>query len=136
KVLFTDTADLASAIERRKSSDRIAERKKTKATKVAAHLETAWNDVAEQFQRMKEQVAASSPEATAQVMTELLDFQPDIVQRPLCLVGGRAYAAAWCQVRSVITRSANAEGQVTDHNPPLRKIDDRLIIVTDDGRLF
>jgi hypothetical protein len=138
KVLFTDTADLASATEREKAAARLATKLKVKPAVVGQQLETAWNDIAEQYQRIRELAAAGSPEGSTAVMrTELLDYQPEIMRRPLTLVGGRAYAAAWCQVQNTTVRSVNQQtGQVTEHNPPLVKIEDRLVVVTEDGHLF
>src|SRR5207237_4041106 len=47
-----------------------------------------------------------------------------------------AYAAAWCKVKTTVTRSVDAEGKVTEYNPPLVMYEDCPIIVREDGLVF
>jgi len=141
KPKLSDKADLADARELQKAAGRLAEKLKKRgidddAEAVAAKLEQAWDDVLTQNRRQRKQAEAGSPDAAAVMTIELLDAQPDVIRRPLCLIGGHAYAAAWGQVRTTTARSVDDAGKVTEHNPPLVVVEDRLVIVRDDGQSF
>jgi hypothetical protein len=131
----TDKADLTDANEREKLAKRLAEKLGADKAKVLADLEAAWNERMDQRRRARKQAEAGSPEAAAVETVELLDAQPDEIHRPLCLVGGRAYAAAWLKVRRSCARSVK-DGQVVEHEPPLVTVEDSLVIVRDDGQAF
>src|SRR5262249_30219484 len=62
QVLFTDKADLTSAVERRKVGKRIAVRLDVDPQKAQDDLERSWNDLALQYQAVRAQAAAPSPE--------------------------------------------------------------------------
>src|SRR5439155_25636373 len=83
-----------------------------------------------------EAAAAGSPEAAPVIAVELLDTQPETVRRPLCVAGGHAYAAAWCKVKTTVTRTVDPEGKVREYDPPLVKVEDCLMIVREDGLVF
>jgi hypothetical protein len=136
RALFTDTADLNRAKERAKATARIAEHLKVSPSKVAPRLEEAWNNITDQHRRLCAQAAAGSPEAAPVMTVDLLDAQLDEVRRPLCLVGGTAFAAAWCKVRLATSRCVDAAGRVVEHDPPLVAIEDRLVVVRGDGAAF
>jgi len=137
RVCHTDKADLVDARERKGLVKRAAEALDADAEELAADLERCWNEAQAQYQRHKEQAAAGSPEAVPEIRTELVDSQPDVIRRPLCLVGGQSYAAAWCQVRVETTRTVDqATGAVTEHNPPVVRFQDCLVIIRDDGQAF
>ncbi len=69
-------------------------------------------------------------------LVELLDAAPGTISKPLTLLEGHAFAAAWLHARVTITESLNRAGEVTRHNPPIVKTERRLFVVRDDGRVF
>lgn len=82
-------------------------------------------------------IEAPRPELKAAApLVELLDFAPSIMDRPLALIDGRAYAAAWLHTKTTITESLDAKGYVVKHNPPLVQHLQKLYITRDDGVIF
>ncbi len=75
------------------------------------------------------------PQPAAPVV-ELLDAPPPAIRRPLALVDGRAYAAAWLPVRVTITEGLGRKGEVVKYNPPEIITETRCFIVRDDGVIF
>jgi hypothetical protein len=67
---------------------------------------------------------------------ELLDDTPLTLTRPLALVDGIAYAAAWPWVRTVRRESLNKAGDVVRHDPPLVETERVLVVVRGDGTVF
>ena len=72
--------------------------------------------------------------APAQV--ELLDETPEIITRPLMLLKGRAVAAIWPYVRVTIRETNDKNGDITRHDPPLVKEEQRLMIIRGEGGIF
>jgi len=68
-------------------------------------------------------------------LIELLDEAPMTMRRPLCLLGGRAYAATWLHVRITRTETVDREGRIIRHDPPLVTTEQRLFVIHD-GRVF
>lgn len=138
KVCYTDKADLTAAAERKKAADRAAAALKIEdRAELLAQLEAKWHEAIDQRRRVREQLAAGSSEAVGEVCSELLDCQPAAIRRPLCLVSGRPYAAAWCQVQTVTRKTVDAAtGAVMEYNPPLIQVESCVVIVRDDGQLF
>ena len=58
------------------------------------------------------------------------------MRRPLALIDGRAYAAAWLYVRFTRTESRDKNGYVIQHDPPLVETGLRRFIIRDDGIVF
>lgn len=83
-------------------------------------------------------VEAPRPEIkVAAARTELLDDAPLRITRPLSLVGGRAYVAAWPYYRKYIPETIDDKtGKITKHNPPKIEEGQQLILVRDDGIIF
>jgi hypothetical protein len=137
-LIFTDTANLRSAAERTRVCNRIAKQLKAEPEKVQSKMEEAWNDLVQQ-QEIRQSVDQSAARAQLQQGTtaELLDRQPEEIRRPLALVGGRAYAVAWC-IYKIAKRASFDEStqQVIEHDPPLVLCEPRTVIVSSDGRLF
>jgi hypothetical protein len=107
------------------------------ADELGEDIERAWNESINSRRRQREQLASGSAEAAPVVTVELLDARPEAIRRPLALVAGRAYAAAWVQPRVMTSQSVDSStGAVTVHDPPLERVEDRLLIVRDDGRFF
>jgi hypothetical protein len=137
KLLFSDETSLGSAVQRDKAASRIAERLKIPASRVRPELEAAWNDLVDQQENRQQPSVPATEVAIPEATAELLDKQPHEIRRPLSLLGDHAFTAAWCKVRTTTTRSVNPKtAEVTDHNPPVIRIQERLVIVTDEGRLY
>jgi hypothetical protein len=135
-VLWQDTVDLTSAKEREKAAERLANKVIIDLGRAEKLIEALANDTAGKHRRVRRQAEAGSAEAAPQETAELLDSQPDEIRRPLCLVAGHAYAAAWCKVRVTTSRSVDSAGHVVDHDPPLVQVEDRVVIVRADGGAF
>jgi hypothetical protein len=137
-VSLTDHGDLRSVAGRKKVAKGLAERLgDIEPGDLLPQLEAAWNDLQEQHRRMREQAAAGDPSAAPEAASEILDEVPAAVRRPLCLLGGRAYAATWAYVRQTVTRAVDPEsGAVTNHDPPLVTTRRALVVVRDDGAAF
>jgi hypothetical protein len=69
-------------------------------------------------------------------VAELLDDAPRSMHRPLALIDGRAYAAIWPYVKTIMNETLDKDGNVVKLNPPQVKTGQRLLIVRDDGRMF
>jgi hypothetical protein len=75
------------------------------------------------------------PKASAPVV-ELLDAEPPVLRRPLALIEGRAYAAAWLHVRVTRSDEVTKAGELVRLDPPRVTLERRLFVVRDDGRIF
>jgi hypothetical protein len=137
KVAATDKADLQAGNEREKVVKRLAKRLRVKPGPLQQRLETVWHERLDEHRRFREQAAAGSPEAAAVELLELLDSAPQMIRRPLGLVGGRSYAAAWLSQQRTISRSVDRNsGAVTEHDPPLVSTEDVLLIVAQNGQCY
>src|SRR5262249_26593120 len=135
-IVASDQASLSSAAARRKVAKGLAEKLECDAEEFEKELERLWNDTLNKHRRQKQQAEAGSPEACPQITVELLQSTAATIRRPLCLIGGHAYAAAWCQVQETITRLIDEDGAETNYDPPLIRVRDHLLIVRDDGQAF
>jgi len=81
---------------------------------------------------MNIQTTSIHPDTTV----ELLDAPPPVMRRPLALVDGRAYAAAWLYTRTTRSESHDKGGHLVQHDPPLVETGLRLHVVRDDGLTF
>jgi hypothetical protein len=135
KTLDTDKADLNCAAERQKVARRLAGRVGIGADALLKTLEDKWHELRDSHRRVREQAEAGSPEAAPLGTTRLLDASPATISRPLCLVSGRAYAAAWVPLKTTLTQSV-VNRAVVKHDPPLVTVEDVLLVVGDDGTLF
>jgi hypothetical protein len=125
--LHVDRADLCKAKQLDKVCDRAAAELKVAVEVVREKVKTAWTENLDRHRRIAEQAAAGSAEAAIETI-ELLDFQPDAVRRPLCLIGGRSYAGVWCQARRDVRNPADGTSTTA--------IENHLLIVRDDGFAF
>ncbi|MGQ9668332.1 MAG: DUF3854 domain-containing protein, partial [Anaerolineae bacterium] len=67
----------------------------------------------------------------------LLDDAPLVMRRPLALIEGRSYAAAWLWTETTVTERLDEKtGQVLKLNPPIVTKERRLFVVRDDGTIF
>jgi hypothetical protein len=79
---------------------------------------------------------AKRPELQAsKPVVTLLDELPKLMRRPLSLIDGTAYAAAWLPYQREITESVE-KGEIIRHDPPIVQTGRSLMIMRDDGILF
>jgi hypothetical protein len=135
--LYTDKADLVDVRERKKAAHRLAGQLGGKPEEAERLLETEWkaalNRRAAEAQANHD--AAASPGLVPRV--EVLDQAPLAVRRPLSLVDGHAYAAAWPHVQVTRAQTINPKtGTVVNHDPPLVQVEPVLVIVRNDGAIF
>jgi hypothetical protein len=132
----SDTADLSSDKERRRLARSLARQLHDEdAGKWQKAIETKWDEVLDEQRRVREQQAAGAPEAAAIAEVQLLDTAPPILCRPLCLLDGKSYAAAWNTVKTSRPQSVQ-NGIIVKHDPPLVTVEDVLLIVAGDGGLY
>jgi hypothetical protein len=67
---------------------------------------------------------------------ELLETMPAIVDKPLRLIDGHAYAGTWLHRRITITEELDEDGRIVKHDPPITRTQLRSFIVRDDGAVF
>ena len=84
----------------------------------------------------KDSQSAKSPSVPAPPTYQLLDDFPTMMARPLSLINGMGYAAAWVPVSKQITETLDEEGNIVLQNPPLEEIEETLVIVRSDGQIF
>jgi hypothetical protein len=70
------------------------------------------------------------------VIMEWLDEEPLTMRRPLALIDGHAYAAAWMPYRITVTEGLNRDGSVVRYDPPRVTTGHERVIVRDDGVVF
>ncbi|MSP11617.1 MAG: DUF3854 domain-containing protein [Chloroflexi bacterium] len=66
---------------------------------------------------------------------ELLDAPPAHLRRPLMLIDGTAYAAAWLHVKKTITEKLDREGHIVRLDPPQEEYAQQLFVMRSDGAL-
>jgi hypothetical protein len=71
----------------------------------------------------------------ASPVVELLDMAPFSIRRPLCLVDGKAYAAAWPFTRRFVTQEM-VKGQIVQLKEPKEIKEQSLHVVRGDGVVF
>ena len=84
-----------------------------------------WLDAGGTREELERLIAEARPRPDEEADEEearILDCMPESIGRPLCLVGGRAYAASWVPIETGPERSATHEV--------------KLVVVRDDGQLF
>jgi len=69
-------------------------------------------------------------------ITELLDDAPPTISRPLSLISGRAYAAAWPYTQTRIDFDKDRGGNIVKLPEPRFEKERRLIIIRNDGARF
>lgn len=67
---------------------------------------------------------------------EFEDAPPATMRRPLTIIDGRGYAAVWPYARVTVNESTDSKGKVVKHDPPRIRIEQRLYVVRDDGKMF
>jgi hypothetical protein len=134
-VLATDRGNLDDAAEQRKVARNIAKKLGCAKDEVLKRLAEKWNEGRTQQRRFREQQATGSPEAVAVETIGLLDADAKMIRRPLCLIDGTAYAAAWGNFERVICQSVE-NGVAVKHDPPRVSVERALLVLRSDGSLF
>jgi hypothetical protein len=133
--VYSDRANLTEAADRQRLVKRIAKKLGAAEADLLKQLEEVWNKTLDERRRFQEQAEAGSAEAAPIATMQLLDAAPSLIRRPLGLVNGRAFAAAWVPVKHSISQSVK-NGTVVKHDPPLVTIEDALLIIAGDGTLY
>ncbi len=136
KLVTTDEGNLLSAPERDKVARRLSKVTQDEAEEIAGHLnDCVTQTLSREGQREQERRdAAAHPDSLPEI--EILDTMPECIRRPLCLVDGRAYAAAWLPLRTTVRQGLDDRGQPVTYDPPQRRTESVLAVLRDDGRLF
>lgn len=83
------------------------------------------------------QTITPSPVPPGAVTAEIVDRAPAEIRRPLALVEGRAYAAAWLNVRTTVRTAVDKKtGKLEVLDPPEVREEEALAVVRDDGAIF
>ncbi len=131
-----DKGDLSKASERRRVGKELARQMgDDDCAKCQRAVENKWNELLDQDRRIREQQAAGSAEAVAVETVGMLDAEAKVIRRPLCLIDGMAYAAAWVNLQRVTSQSVK-EGAIVKHDPPLINIERAMLILRSDGAMF
>jgi hypothetical protein len=136
----TDAGDLMQEPERGRVARSLTKQLAAKGIAVDkdvlyADLEAEWNRTLDERRRVEEQAKAGSPEAEPRGTVSILDTSPASIRRPLSLINGRAYAAAWLPVQRKLHQTIEA-GRPVFHVPPLVIHEEVLCILTADGTLY
>jgi hypothetical protein len=140
-------SDVMTKLEVRQALERLTEHLQRKGAHVAAvYLPGGatgkvgvddWLAAGHTVEELEALVEAPRPAAQAAApMVVLLDAAPLIIRRPLALLDGRAYVGTWLYVQVTVSETVNKQGQVVKLNPPTVTREQRLFIVTDDGRVY
>jgi hypothetical protein len=136
-IIHTDKADMTSETARQRLVNRLAEKLGKDRNVVQESIEKVWFESLNKHKAQQAERDAARESASDQITVEILDSSPVIIRRPLCLVGSRAYAAAWLYVQTTKTKEVNREtGEVTTFDPPQVHREPQFIIVRDDGQVF
>jgi hypothetical protein len=76
-----------------------------------------------------------TPEPAAPVIT-IIEEEPLKMARPLSLVNGKGYAAAWIKVKITVFEGKDNKGILIKYNPPRITMGKRLLIIREDGKTF
>jgi hypothetical protein len=131
KTITSAKLDVASPAERKKAVEHFVKAlhpaTEAQVEKLRGEVEALCARIMDKRREQEAREQSGSPEGVAVERAELLDEWAAAISRPLCLVNGRAYAAAWCQVKVTKEESDGSCGV---------SYRDCLVIVRDDGRAF
>jgi hypothetical protein len=135
--LTTDKADMVSMEDRRRLAKRLARRLQKDPEEVQAKVEEAWGKAYREHQDRQAAQQAAARRQEPPGTCAILDADPDVMRRPLCLVNGRGYAAAWLHVQTTITQGLDPQtGALVTYNPPQVRTVPVLAVARDDGVVF
>jgi hypothetical protein len=77
----------------------------------------------------------STPEPIAPVITIIEEELLKMV-RPLSLVNGKGYAAAWIKVKIAVSEEKDKKGILIKYTPPKITMEKRLLVIREDGKTF
>jgi hypothetical protein len=138
-------SDVMTKAQVRKALERLTEHLQRKGAHVVA-VYLPMNDgkrvgvddylLAHTTQDLEGLLEAKRPEPQpAKPVVTLLDELPKLMRRPLSLIDGQAYAAAWLPYQREVRESV-VKGEIIHHDPPLIQTGRALMIMRDDGMLF
>lgn len=81
------------------------------------------------------EIPESSPEPVAPVIT-IIEEEPLKMARPLSLVNGKGYAAAWIKVKISVVEEYDKKGILKKYDSPRITTGKRLLIIREDGEAF
>src|SRR6266496_186568 len=116
-LLFTDMADLRAMVEREKLANRIAGKLRKDPAELKQKLEESWTQTLNDREQQKASAQKTAADPTACNEAIILDAFPDEIRRPLCLVGGHAYAATWLSIQVTVRQGVAANGEVVLYDP-------------------
>jgi len=85
--------------------------------------------------RLNAEASELSLEPVAPVIT-IIEEEPLKIARPLSLVNGKGYAAAWIKVKITVSEEKDKKGILIKYNPPRITKGKRLLIIREDGKTF
>jgi hypothetical protein len=140
EILTEHRANLGDLDELQKAARKIRAKLTDKLGSDPGEIERRLHDgwvQARNAQAREDKARESAAAAPDQIDVEVLDVAPHCVRRPLSLIDDRAYAAAWVHTRITVRRTVDRRtGEVTDHDPPLVRTEQQLVVVRDDGQPF
>jgi hypothetical protein len=136
KMKFTDEANLGQDRERKRLAKELAGLmgmtvEELKKLLLNAHLDALARRDEEQAKRQ-----SSAPASGSGATVELLDAAPDVIRRPLSLVGDHAYAASWLHAQRTVSQKVDDAGAIVTYDPPRVETSHVLVVVRDDGQAF
>jgi hypothetical protein len=138
--LFSDKQDMESVAGRQKLVNRVAKFLKKEPEAIQRLVDEAWfrsySEWLAQREKPTDTPGTNGAPGVTPPTAEITDATPPAIRRPLCLVGGRAYAAAQLHVQVTETQGTDEKGQVVTYAPPRQRTETVLAIVRDDGRLY
>lgn len=72
----------------------------------------------------------------APAIVELLDAPPQVMHRPLQIIGSRAYAATWLYTKTTEVEGRDKDGNIVRYDTPKVTECRRMFIIRDDGVIF
>jgi hypothetical protein len=130
-VVASDKADLDDMKELAALSRRMGKALGLEPKNITEAVGSRWAEVKTERRKQKD-----TPPAREAASVELLDSAPDVLRRPLCLIGGHAFAACWLYARTTVTQGVDESGAPVTYDPPLVTHVPVLVIIRNDGQAF
>jgi hypothetical protein len=137
-VMMTDSANLHAKLDRQKLARRLAASGvPSTPEEIERKVEECWNAEIGKRRAADNRQRATPAAADNRQEIAILDTAPDTIRRPLCLLGGTAYAASWLYIQTTVHQAVNPDtGEVITYDPPQVKTEPALVVVRGDGQVF
>ena len=66
----------------------------------------------------------------------IIEEEPPMITRPLCLINGKAYATVWRKVEEKSDHGKDDNGNIIPLEKPEIKINERILVIREDGQIF